>query len=166
MVLPGTLGLGSWACRGGWVLGLGVRAQDPSGVKVHSNGSWHLPNSSLISERHRRHGMAARSPLHRVRDASASREPSTHSLHCFTACNTALPSHKIEKAFLVLSGPRGAASRSRGGPPRPRGPSHLRAPHALMLGPRRWHADGPCACRRVIGFLRWRPCGMNGRDRE
>jgi hypothetical protein len=38
-------------------------------------------------------------------------------------------------------------------------PSHLRAPHALMLGPRRGHAEGLCACPRVIGPLRRPPCG-------
>jgi hypothetical protein len=38
-------------------------------------------------------------------------------------------------------------------------PSHLRTPHALMLGPRRGHAEGPCACPRVIGSLRRPPCG-------
>ena len=36
---------------------------------------------------------------------------------------------------------------------------HLRAPHALMLGPRRGHAEGPCARPRVIGSLRRPPCG-------
>ena len=59
--------------------------------------------------------MAASNPLHR--DASASRQPSTHSLHCFTACNAALPSHKIEG----LVGPLRpwSSSRSCGAPPRP-----------------------------------------------
>ena len=54
----------------------------------------HLPAEFLSNRRHRHRGMAASSPLHR--DASASRQPSTHSLHCFTACNAALPSHKHE----------------------------------------------------------------------
>ena len=59
--------------------------------------------------------MAASSPLHR--DASASRQPSTHSLHCFTARNAALPSHKVEGLIDPLRPWSG--SRSCGGPPRP-----------------------------------------------
>ena len=65
--------------------------------------------------------MAASNPLHR--DASASRQPSTHSLHCFTACNAALPSHKIEGLVGPLRPLSG--SRSCGRPPRPR--YHLRS---------------------------------------
>ena len=59
--------------------------------------------------------MAASNPLHR--DASASRQPSTHSLHCFTARNAALPSHKVEGLIDPLRPWSG--SRSCGGPPRP-----------------------------------------------
>ena len=59
--------------------------------------------------------MAASNPLHR--DASASRQPSTHSLHCFTACNAALPSHKVEGLVGPLRPLSG--SRSCGRPPRP-----------------------------------------------
>ena len=87
--------------------------------------------------------MAASSPLHR--DASASRQPSSHSLHGITASNAALPSHKHEGLVGPLRPWSG--SRSCGAPPRPR--SHLRAPHALMLGPRRPHAQGA---------VRVRPC--------
>ena len=75
----------------------------------------HLPAEFLSNRRHRHRGMAASNPLHR--DASASRQPSTHSLHCFTACNAALPSHKIEGLVGPLRPWSG--SRSCGGPPRP-----------------------------------------------
>ena len=123
--------------------------------------------------------MAVSSPLHN--DGSASRQPSSHWLHCITASNAALPSHKHEGLVGPLRPWSG--SRSCGAPPRaesaltvtvpscPHGaltlpshcrdldPSHLRAPHALMLGPRRGHAEGLCACPRVIGPLRRPPCG-------
>ena len=68
----------------------------------------YLPNSSLIGGPRRR-GMAASSPLHR--DAFASRQPSSHSLHCFTATNAALSSHKIEG--LVAGCNRGWAKTGR-----------------------------------------------------
>ena len=59
--------------------------------------------------------MGASSPPHR--DASASRQPSTHSLHGITASNAAIPSHKVEG----LVGPLRpwSSSRSCGAPPRP-----------------------------------------------
>ena len=75
----------------------------------------HLPAEFLSNRRHRHRGMAASNPLHR--DASASRQPSTHSLHCFTARNAALPSHKVEGLIDPLRPWSG--SRSCGGPPRP-----------------------------------------------
>ena len=59
--------------------------------------------------------MAASSPLHR--DASASRQPSSHSLHGITASNAALPSHKHEGLVGPLRPWSG--SRSCGAPPRP-----------------------------------------------
>ena len=60
--------------------------------------------------------MAASSPLHR--DASASRQPSSHSVYCMPATNAALPSHKHEG----LVGPLRPWSdrRSCGARPRPR----------------------------------------------
>ena len=73
----------------------------------------HLPAEFLSNRRHRHRGMAASNPLHR--DASASRQPSTHSLHCFTACNAALPSHKTEGLVGPLRPLSG--SRSCGRPP-------------------------------------------------
>ena len=54
----------------------------------------HLPVEFFSNRRHRHRGMAASNPL--PRDALASREPSTQSLHCITACNAALPSRKVE----------------------------------------------------------------------
>ena len=59
--------------------------------------------------------MAASNPLHR--DASASRQPSSHSLHGITASNAALPSRKLEGLVGPLRPWSG--SRSCGGPPRP-----------------------------------------------
>ena len=86
----------------------------------------HLPAEFLSNRRHRHRGMAASNPLHR--DASASRQPSTHSLHCFTACNAALPSHKIEGLVGPLRPLSG--SRSCGRSPRPRPLPFAHASHA------------------------------------
>ena len=81
----------------------------------HSNHIY-LPSSSLIGDADTvAWQRAGSSPLHR--DASASRQPSTHSLHCFTACNAALPSHKIEGLVGPLRPWSG--SRSCGARPRP-----------------------------------------------
>ena len=101
--------------------------------------------------------MAASNPLHR--DASASRQPSSHSLHGITASNAALPSRKHEGLVGPLRPWSG--SHSCGAPPKPANldPSHLRAPHTLMLGRRPPHAQGPCACGAVLGFVRRPPCG-------
>ena len=89
----------------------------------------HLPAEFLSNRRPRHRGMAASSPLHR--DASASRQPSSHSLHGITASNAALPSHKIEGLVGPLRPWSG--SRSCGGPPRP--PS-LPFAHALRADAR------------------------------
>ena len=59
--------------------------------------------------------MAASNPLHR--DASTSRQPSSHSLHGITASNAALPSRKHQGLVGPLRPWSG--SRSCGGPPRP-----------------------------------------------
>ena len=75
----------------------------------------HLPAEFLSNRRHRHRGMAASSPLHR--DASASRQPSSHSLHGITASNAALPSRKVEGLLGPLRPWSG--SRSCGAPPRP-----------------------------------------------
>ena len=76
----------------------------------------HLPAEFLSNRRPRHRGMAASSPLHR--DASASRQPSSHRLHGITASNAALPSRKVEGLVGPLRPWSG--SRSCGGPPRPR----------------------------------------------
>ena len=59
--------------------------------------------------------MAASNPLHR--DASTSRQPSSHSLHGITASNAALPSRRLEGLVGPLRPWSG--SRSCGAPPRP-----------------------------------------------
>ena len=76
----------------------------------------HLPDEFFSNRRHRHRGMAASNPL--PRDASASREPSSHSMYCITATNAALPSHTFEG----LVGPYRpwSSRRSCGAPPRPR----------------------------------------------
>ena len=77
--------------------------------------------------------MAASNPLHR--DASASRQPSSHSLHGITASNAALPSRKLEGLLGPLRPWSG--SRSCGRPPKPRPLPFARASqshgHTLML---------------------------------
>ena len=75
----------------------------------------HLPAEFLSNRRHRHRGMAASNPLHR--DASASRQPSSHSQHGITASNAALPSRKVEGLVGPLRPLSG--SRSCGRPPRP-----------------------------------------------
>ena len=86
----------------------------------------HLPAEFLSNRRPRHRGMAASSPLHR--DASASRQPSSHSLHGITASNAALPSHKHKGLVGPLRPWSG--SRSCGGPPRPRPLPFAHASHA------------------------------------
>ena len=86
----------------------------------------HLPAEFLSNRRPRRRGMAASSPLHR--DASASRQPSSHSLHGITASNAALPSRKVEGLLGPLRPWSG--SRSCGAPPRPRPLPFAHASHA------------------------------------
>ena len=81
----------------------------------------HLPAEFLSNRRPRRRGMATSSPLHSA--GSASRQPSSHSLHGITASNAALPSHKHEGLVGPLRPWSG--SRSCGGPRRPR--YHLRS---------------------------------------
>ena len=86
----------------------------------------HLPAEFLSNRRPRRRGMAASNPLHR--DASASRQPSSHSLHGITASNAALPSRKVEGLVGPLRPLSG--SRSCGRPPRPRPLPFAHASHA------------------------------------
>ena len=115
----------------------------------------HLPAEFLSNRRPRHRGMAASSPLHR--DASASRQPSSHRLHGITASNAALPSRKVEGLVGPLRPWSG--SRSCGGPPRPPPLPFAHALRAAILGPRSAHAEGPCACAHVLGFFRRPPCG-------
>ena len=69
-------------------------------------------------------------PLHS--DASASREPTTQSLHSITALsNAALPSRKFE-GFVGPHRPW-SSRRSCGAPPRDLDSFHLRAPHTRTL---------------------------------
>ena len=92
--------------------GAGSRGVFEGGVYKGSEA----PSTEFLSNRRHRHrGMAASNPLHR--DASASRQPSTHSLHGITASNAALPSHKVEGLVGPLRPLSG--SRSCGAPPRP-----------------------------------------------
>ena len=118
----------------------------------------HLPAEFLSNRRHRTpwHGLRATrctgTRPHRASQAAIACTASLHRTPPFQAANT--------KALLVLSG-RGAAvalvalRQDLDGVD----PSHLRAPHTLMLGRRRGHAEGPCARPRVIGSLRRPPCG-------
>ena len=60
----------------------------------------HLPAEFLSNRRPRHRGMAASNPLHR--DASTSRQPSSHSLHAITASNTACPCDGLAEASRVV----------------------------------------------------------------
>ena len=120
-----------------------------SNTPKHSN---HIYTAEFLSNRRpRRRGMAASSPLHS--DGSASRQPSSPSLHGITASNAALPSHKVEGLVGPLRPLSG--SRSCGGQPRPHYPSHLRTRHAS----RHTLMQEPCAHTHVLGFFRRPPCG-------
>ena len=126
----------------------------------HSNHIY-LPSSSLIGDtdtvawlRATRCTAAGR---HRASQAAIASTASLHATPPFQATKS--------KALLVLSG-RGAAV-ALVAARRDLDPSHLRAPYALMLGPRRGHAEGPCACPRVIGLFVRRPVhAANSRDQE
>ena len=93
--------------------------------------------------------MAASSPLHS--DGSASRQPSSHSLHGITASNAALPSRKVEGLLDHLRPWSG--SRSCGGPPRPRPLPFAHASHADARTKRKTTACARAVrvrcCRRV-----------------
>ena len=119
----------------------------------HSNDTY-LPSSSLIGDTDTVAWLrATRCPETRPHRASQAPIACTASLHQTPPFQAAK-----SKAFLVLSD-RGAAV-ALVALRRDLDPSHLRAPYALMLGPRRGHAEGPCACPRVIGSLRRPPCTM------
>ena len=110
-----------------------------SDTPEHSNDIY-LPSSSLIGDADtvawQRAARCTGTRPHRASQAAIACTASLHRTPPFQATNT--------KALLVLSG-RGAAV-ALVALRRDLDPSHLRAPHALMLGPRRPHAQGPCAC--------------------
>ena len=118
----------------------------------HSNHIY-LPNSSPIGDPDTvawlRAARCTATGRHRASQAAIACTASLHRTPPFQAAKS--------KAFLIISG-RGAAV-ALVAARRDLDPSHLRAPYALMLGPRRGHAEGPCACPRVIGFVRRPPCG-------
>ena len=123
-----------------------------SDTPEHSNDIY-LPSSSLIGDPDTvawlRATRCTGTRPHRASQAAIACTASLHRTPPFQAANT--------KALLVLSG-RGAAV-ALVAARRDLDPSHLRTPHTLMLGPRRGHAEGPCARPRVIGSLRRPPCG-------
>ena len=118
----------------------------------HSNHIY-LPNSSPIGDPDTvawlRAARCTATGRHRASQAAIACTASLHRTPPFQAAKS--------KAFLIISG-RGAAV-ALVALRRDLYPSHLRAPYALMLGPRRPHAQGPCACGHVLGFFRRPPCG-------
>jgi hypothetical protein len=136
----------------------------------HSNDIY-LPSSSPIRNRRpRRRGMATSSPLHS--DGSASPQPSSHNLHCITASNAALPSHKLEGLVGPLRPWSG--SLSCGAPPRPRPqPALLPFARASRVDARtktgvceRAVRANWCAHTHVLGLVRRPPCGERQGDKE
>ena len=118
----------------------------------HSNHIY-LPNSSLIGDPDAvawlRAARCTAAGRHRASQAAIASTASLHRTPPFQAAKS--------KALLVLSG-RGAAV-ALVAARRDHYPSHLRAPHVLMLGPRRVCAQEPCAHTHVLGFVRRPPCG-------
>ena len=99
------------------------------------------------------HGCEQPAAQRRVRIA-----PAKQPLVCTASLHQTPPFQAAKsKAFLVLSD-RGAAV-ALVALRRDLDPSHLRTPHTLMLGRRPPHAQGPCACGAVLGFVRRPPCG-------
>ena len=114
----------------------------------HSNDIY-LPSSSLIGDTDTvawlRATRCTGTRPHRASQAAIACTASLHRTPPFQATKS--------KALLVLSG-RGAAV-ALVALRRDLCPSHLRAPCALMLGPRRGHAEGPCGvrtppCNRIL----------------
>ena len=123
-----------------------------SDTPEHSNDIY-LPSSSLIGDADtvawQRAARCTGTRPHRASQAAIACTASLHRTPPFQATNT--------KALLVLSG-RGAAV-ALVALRQDHYPSHLRAPHALMLGPRRVCAQEPCAHTHVLGFFMRPPCG-------
>ena len=113
----------------------------------------YLPSSSLIGDTDTvawlRATRCTGTRPHRASQAPIACTASLHRTPPFQAADS--------KALLVLSG-RGAAV-TLVALRRDLDPSHLRTPHTLMLGRRPPHAQGPCACGAVLGFVRRPPCG-------
>ena len=118
----------------------------------HSNHIY-LPNSSLIGDTDTvawlRAARCTATGRHRASKAAIACTASLHRTPPFQAAKS--------KAFLIISG-RGAAV-ALVAARRDLHPSHLRTPCALPYRPRWAHADGPCACAHVLGFVRRPPCG-------
>ena len=123
-----------------------------SDTPEHSNDIY-LPSSSLIGDADtvawQRAARCTGTRPHRASQAAIVCTASLHRTPPFQAAKS--------KAFLVLSD-RGAAV-ALVALRRDLDPSHLRTPHTLMLGRRPPHAQGPCACGAVLGFVRRPPCG-------
>ena len=123
-----------------------------SDTPEHSDDIY-LPSSSLIGDTDTvawlRAARCTGTGRHRASQAAIACTASLHRTPPFQAAKS--------KAFLIISG-RGAAV-ALVAARRDLDPSHLRAPHTLMLGRRPPHAQGPCACGAVLGFVRRPPCG-------
>ena len=123
-----------------------------SDTPEHSDDIY-LPSSSLIGDPDTvawlRAARCTATGRHRASQAAIAYTASLHRTPPFQATKS--------KALLVLSG-RGAAV-ALVALRRDLDPSHLRTPHTLMLGRRPPHAQGPCACGAVLGFVRRPPCG-------
>ena len=114
----------------------------------------YLPSSSLIGDTDTvawlRAARCTGTGRHRASQAAIACTASLHRTPPFQATKS--------KALLVLSG-RGAAV-ALVALRRDLHPSHLSTPCALPYRPRWAHADGPCACAHVIGFVRRPPSTM------
>ena len=123
-----------------------------SDTPEHSNHIY-LPSSSLIGDTDTvawlRAARCTGTGRHRASQAAIACTASLHRTPPFQAAKS--------KAFLIISG-RGAAV-ALVAARQDHYPSHLREPHALMLGPRRVCAQEPCAHTHVLGFVRRPPCG-------
>ena len=117
----------------------------------HSNDTY-LPSSSLIGDTDTVAWLrATRCP--ETRPHRASQAP----IACTASLQPTTPSRATNsKALLVLSG-RGAAV-ALVAARQDLGTLCARTAHAPTFGPKRRHAEGPCACRGALGFCRRPPC--------
>ena len=117
----------------------------------HSNHIY-LPSSSLIGDTDTvawlRATRCTGTRPHRASQAPIVCTASLHATPPFQATKS--------KALLVLSG-RGAAV-ALVAARQDLGTLCARTAHAPTFGPKRRHAEGPCACRGVLGFCRRPPC--------